>query len=146
MSSALAAEKAPVLSRAKMVLIVFSCIGLGAITSSIVYLILLSGFRTSIQQNSDNLEYVWRLLLGFGIIPCALTIYARLTIKETLPYKQYVQKRDESLGKDKRRLRDQIQDFKTYFSDWKHAKVLFAVSAVWFLLQVFFVLYMPISC
>lgn len=134
MSSTLAAEKAPVVSRAKMVLIVFSCIGLGAITSSIIYLILLSGFRTSIQRDPENLEYVWRLLLGFGIIPCALTVYARLTIKETLPYKRYVQERDESLGKDKRRLKDQIHDFKVYFSDRRHAKVLFAVSAVWFLL------------
>lgn len=34
----------------------------------------------------------------------------------------------------KRGLRQQFQDFKEYFSHWKHAKVLFAVSMSWFLL------------
>jgi PHS family inorganic phosphate transporter-like MFS transporter len=121
-------------TRATTVLTVFSCIGLGAITSSIVYLILLTAFKTSIQKDIDNLEYVWRLLLGLGIVPCALTVYARLMIKETVPYEQYVQKRDESLGKDKRGIKDQLQDFRAYFGQRSHAKVLFAVSAVWFLL------------
>jgi PHS family inorganic phosphate transporter-like MFS transporter len=134
MSSSLAAEKAPVGTRATTVLTVFSCIGLGAITSSIVYLILLTAFKSSIQHDINNLEYVWRLLLGLGIVPCALTVYARLMIKETVPYKQYVQKRDESLGKDKRTLRIHLQDFRAYFGQRNHAKVLFAVSAVWFLL------------
>ncbi|KIW04761.1 hypothetical protein, variant 2 [Verruconis gallopava] len=138
MSSALAAEKAPIGSRAVMVLIVFSCIGLGAITSSIVYLILLTAFKSSIDHDINNLEYVWRLLLGLGIVPCAMTVYARLKIKETLPYKQYVLKRDELLGKDKRRPKDQMQDFKSYFSKRKHARVLFAVSAVWFLFDIAF--------
>jgi hypothetical protein len=35
---------------------------------------------------------------------------------------------------EKRGLKDQLEDFKIYFGEWKHAKVLFAVSAVWFLL------------
>jgi PHS family inorganic phosphate transporter-like MFS transporter len=28
----------------------------------------------------------------------------------------------------------QIQDFREYFSEWRHAKVLFATSMSWFLL------------
>jgi PHS family inorganic phosphate transporter-like MFS transporter len=88
MSSSLSAEKTPLGSRAVLVLSVFSCIGLGAITSSIVYLILLVAFKDSIIQNINHLDWVWRLLLGIGIIPCALTLYARLTIKETEPYQK----------------------------------------------------------
>lgn len=35
---------------------------------------------------------------------------------------------------DKRGLKEQFRDFVVYFSEWKHAKVLFATSASWFLL------------
>jgi hypothetical protein len=88
MSSSLSAEVAPMGSRAKMVLSVFSCIGLGAITSSIVYVILLTAFKGAIHQDIAHLEWVWRLLLGIGLVPCALTLYARLTMKETKPYEK----------------------------------------------------------
>lgn len=70
------------------VLTVFSNIGLGNIAASIVFLILLKAFEGSISDNLDHLEWVWRLLLGIGIIPAAFTLYARLTITETVPYKQ----------------------------------------------------------
>jgi PHS family inorganic phosphate transporter-like MFS transporter len=88
MSSSLSAENTPIGSRAVLVLTVFSCIGLGAITSSIVYLILLSAFKSSIEHNINHLEWVWRLLLGIGVIPAALTLYARLTMKESKPYEK----------------------------------------------------------
>lgn len=67
---------------------VFASIGLGAITSSIVYLILITAFKDSIEANINHLQWVWRLLLGIGIIPAACTLYARLTIKETTPYER----------------------------------------------------------
>jgi PHS family inorganic phosphate transporter-like MFS transporter len=88
MSSSLSAEMTPLGSRAITVLSVFSFIGLGAITSSIVYLVLLVAFKSLIYQNINHLEWVWRLLLGLGLIPCALTLYARLKMKETKPYEQ----------------------------------------------------------
>lgn len=69
-------------------LIVFSNIGLGNIAASIVFLILLKAFEGSIANNLSHLEWVWRLLLGIGIVPAVFTLYARLTITETLPYKQ----------------------------------------------------------
>lgn len=88
LSSSLAAEKNPFGSRAKQVLTVFASIGLGSFTSGIVFLILLTAFKGSIADNQDHLEWVWRLLLGLAIIPASLTLYARLTIGETAPYKQ----------------------------------------------------------
>ena len=56
--------------------------------ASIVFLVLLKAFEGSIATNINHLEWVWRLLLGIGIIPAVFTLYARLTIAETLPYKQ----------------------------------------------------------
>lgn len=40
---------------------------------------------------------------------------------------------NNSPGGTKRDYRTQIKDFTEYFSQWKHAKVLFATSASWFL-------------
>ena len=88
MSSSLSAERTPIGTRAVLVLTVFSSFGLGAITSSIVYLILLAAFKGSIETNISHLEWVWRLLLGIGIIPAACTLYARLTMKESKPYEK----------------------------------------------------------
>jgi PHS family inorganic phosphate transporter-like MFS transporter len=56
--------------------------------ASIVFLILLKAFQGSIAANQNYLEWVWRLLLGIGIVPAIFTLYARLTIAETLTYKQ----------------------------------------------------------
>ena len=66
MSSTYAAEKNPLGTRATMVLAVFSNIGLGAFTSSIVLTILLAAFKGSIEQDINHLEWVWRLLMGIG--------------------------------------------------------------------------------
>lgn len=56
--------------------------------ASIVFLVLLKAFQGSVSENLNHLEWVWRLLLGIGIVPAVFTLYARLTIAETLPYKQ----------------------------------------------------------
>lgn len=88
LSSSLSAENSPFGSRAQQVMIVFSNIGLGNITASVVFTILLKAFQGPITDNIGHLEWVWRLLLGIGIIPAIFTLYARLTIAETVPYKK----------------------------------------------------------
>ncbi|KAJ5500022.1 hypothetical protein N7453_009073 [Penicillium expansum] len=133
LSSSLSAEKSPFGSRAIQVLTVFSNLGLGNIAASIVFLILLKAFEGSIADNLSHLEWVWRLLLGIGIVPAVFTLYARLTITETLPYKQCVC--DDAAGQ-KRTFKKQWEDFCQYFSHWKHAKVLFATAASWFLFDI----------
>ncbi|KAJ5090836.1 hypothetical protein N7532_009520 [Penicillium argentinense] len=62
------------------------------------------------------------------------TLNARLTIAETLPYQQYVC--DETTGQ-RRGIKKQWKDFRDYFGQWKHAKVLFATSMAWFSLGTF---------
>ncbi|KAF7167784.1 hypothetical protein CNMCM6106_003227 [Aspergillus hiratsukae] len=135
MSSTLAAEKSPWGSRAVQVLTVFSNMGLGNFSASIVFLILLRAFKSAIASDLSRLEWVWRLLLGIGIVPGALTVYARLTIGETVPYKQYVIDQNTS---QKRGLKEQWADFCDYFKEWNHARALFATSASWFLFDIAF--------
>lgn len=134
MTSSLSAEHNPMGTRAKLILTVFSFIGLGSFSAGIVYIILLAAFKSSIHSNIHHLQWVWRLLFGIGLIPLILTLYARLTMDESKPYEKYVATETGLVGKDKRGLGQQFHDFTRYFSDWKHARTLFAVCASWFLL------------
>ncbi|KKK12546.1 hypothetical protein P175DRAFT_0525229 [Aspergillus ochraceoroseus IBT 24754] len=133
LSSSLSAEHSPLGSRAVQVLTVFSNIGLGNFSASIVFLVLLRAFKGAIASDLYHLQWVWRLHLGIGIIPAALTLYARLTIGETAPYRQYVA---DAAGGEKRGLKEQWADFCDYFKEWKHVKILFATSASWFLFDI----------
>jgi MFS transporter, PHS family, inorganic phosphate transporter len=134
MTSSISAENERFGSRAKLVLTVFASIGLGGTTGALVFLILIAAFKNSINENTYHLQWVWRLQFGLGLIPLAATLYARLTMKESKPYEKYVAKETGLVGKDRRGLRQQFKDFNEYFSDWKHARTLFAVCAAWFLL------------
>lgn len=136
MTSSLSAEHNPFVSRSVLVLAVFSFIGLGGFVAAIVYVILLAAFHSAIDSNIQHLQWVWRLLLGLGLVPCIATLYARLTMRETKPYEKYVSKETGLVGKNKRGLKTQFADFREYFSNWKHARTLFAVSACWLLLCV----------
>lgn len=88
LSSVLSAEKTPLGSRGIQVLTVFSFIGLGNYVSSIIFLVLLRAFKSAVLNDIKALEWVWRLQLGLGMIPAGLTLYSRLTMPETKPYKQ----------------------------------------------------------
>lgn len=75
-------------SRAKLVLVVFAFLALGTLTAAVVYVVLLAAFKSAIEANIVRLEWVWRLLLGLGIIPAVFTLYARLKMRETVPYEK----------------------------------------------------------
>lgn len=137
MTSALCTEHTEFGTRAQRVLTVFASIGLGAMTGGIVYIVLLAAFKDSIISNIVHLEWVWRLLLGLGLIPAVATLYARLTMEETKPYEKYVATETSLTSGGGRGLKDQFRDFRVYFSEWRHVKVLFATCACWFLLYVY---------
>lgn len=86
LSSALSVESISLGTRAVQVLSVFAFIGVGNYAASIVFLVLLRAFKSAVYNNVNALEWVWRLLLGIGMVPAALTLYARLTLPETKPY------------------------------------------------------------
>lgn len=88
MTSTLSAEHSVVGTRARLIMLAFSFIGLGSFVAAIVFIVLLYIFKSAVESNVNHLEYVWRLLLGLGIIPVAFTLYARLRMKETKPYEK----------------------------------------------------------
>ncbi|KAJ5724691.1 hypothetical protein N7493_006419 [Penicillium malachiteum] len=139
LSSSFTAENTDVSTRAVRILSVFSNIGLGNMAASIVFLVLLKAFESAIAANINHLEWVWRLLLGIGIIPAIFTLYARLTISETQLYNKRgfdAELTATVVCNNKRGLGDQWKDVREYFGDWRHARTLFATSASWFLFDI----------
>jgi len=96
MTSSLSVESNFMGSRAQLVLTVFSFIGLGSFSAAIVHVILLAAFKSAITTNITHLQWVWRLLLGIGLVPLMATLYARLVMPETKPYEKYVSKQTDS--------------------------------------------------
>ncbi|CAK7208869.1 hypothetical protein SCUCBS95973_000258 [Sporothrix curviconia] len=135
-------------SRRKNVLAAFSWSGVGALGAAIVFVVLLATFRSAIEDDIRVLQWVWRLLLGIGLVPCALTLYARLRIRETQPYREYVEARN------RRRLHGESQDEQATAQEASHgqrglgeqfvdfvaasARTLLAVSLIWFLFDIAF--------
>ncbi|CAG8643528.1 8023_t:CDS:2, partial [Paraglomus brasilianum] len=56
-------------NRGTLMAVVFAQQGLGILCAALVSTSMLAAFRSSIDKNPNSLDYVWRLVLGFGAIP-----------------------------------------------------------------------------
>ncbi|KAJ3218636.1 phosphate transporter [Dinochytrium kinnereticum] len=65
--------------------------GFGILFGSIIAIICLTAFRDMIEYDVAYLDYVWRICLGFSVIPAIFTIGARMSMPETPQYAQNVQ-------------------------------------------------------
>ncbi|KAF9149112.1 Inorganic phosphate transporter pho84 [Linnemannia schmuckeri] len=163
LSAVITSEFATTNRRGAMMAAVFAMQGFGYLTTGIVAIILLAAFKTSIQADIHNLDYVWRILIGFGCLPALVAVYFRLTIPET---PRYVLDIENNLNKAERDVatvlkenRNHLQseddaadavvanpatakgsfsDFCAYFSKWQNFKILFGTSMAWFALDVAF--------
>ncbi|KAG0200426.1 Inorganic phosphate transporter pho84 [Mortierella sp. NVP41] len=165
LSAIITSEFATTSRRGAMMAAVFAMQGFGYLTTGVVAVILLAAFKSPIIANPQNLDYVWRILIGFGCIPALVTVYFRLTIPETPRYVLDVEndvhraERDVAtiLKEDRngqtavetlngRRViesnpaivKGSFSDFCRYFSKWHNFKVLFGTSMAWFALDVAF--------
>ncbi|KAF8936461.1 phosphate transporter [Dissophora ornata] len=160
LSAVITAEFATTNRRGAMMAAVFAMQGFGYLTTGIVAIILLAAFKTSIVANPQNLDYVWRILIGFGCLPALVAVYFRLTIPET---PRYVLDIENNLNKAERDVdvvlkgnnhlqseddgvvvqnpataKGTFSDFCSYFSKWQNFKILFGTSLAWFCLDVAF--------
>ncbi|KAJ3066968.1 hypothetical protein HDU98_009786 [Podochytrium sp. JEL0797] len=83
MSAVITSEFANVKYRGMMLSAVFAMQGIGIMVGGIVYVATLAGLKQRIQDDYTVLDTVWRIALGFGILPAVGAIYFRLTIPET---------------------------------------------------------------
>jgi PHS family inorganic phosphate transporter-like MFS transporter len=130
--------------------------GFGILAAALVAIIMLAIFKGAIAADVNNLDYVWRLCVGFGTIPCALAIYFRLTIPETPRYTMEVENNVRKAARDVELITNgktimpsstenveptkkvSVRDFCRHFGQWRNFKVLLGTSMSWFALDVAF--------
>ncbi|KAK3808096.1 MAG: phosphate transporter [Linnemannia elongata] len=86
LSAVITSEFATTNRRGAMMAAVFAMQGFGYLTTAIVAIFLLLGFKEMIVADPRNLDYVWRLLIGLGCVPALVAVYFRMTIPETPRY------------------------------------------------------------
>lgn len=123
--------------------------------ASFVSLILVTAFKSSLEDNSQDLKAVdamWRLLIGLGCIPGIVALYFRLTIPESPRYTADIERNvlraaqevelyltDPSIVIDPDAIHFRVDvpraskdDFLTYFRKWQNSKVLLGTCLTWF--------------
>ncbi|KAG0212729.1 Inorganic phosphate transporter pho84 [Mortierella sp. GBA30] len=120
LSAVITSEFATTNRRGAMMAAVFAMQGFGYLTTGVVAIVLLLGFRPLIEQNPQNLDYVWRCLIGLGCVPALVAVYFRLTIPET---PRFVMDVENNLNKAERdvanvlKTRNALQSDRDVFED-----------------------------
>ncbi|KAJ2884168.1 hypothetical protein H4R27_002284 [Coemansia aciculifera] len=83
LTATIVSEYASVHNRGKLIAAVFSCQGFGNVMAPIVGIIVTACFKSSIDTDVLNLDYVWRIIIGIGCIPGLSTLYWRLTMEDS---------------------------------------------------------------
>jgi MFS transporter, PHS family, inorganic phosphate transporter len=156
MSATITAEFSSKFNRGMMLASVFAMQGFGILVGSIVFICSLLALKGPIEENFLYLDYVWRIAIGFGLIPSVGGIYFRLTMPESPRYKIQVQQAKEKLAAEGRDASDEtlleagmtpgshgahhvvgsFADFKAHFGKWENGKVLLGCAYCWFALDV----------
>ena len=162
-SSVITSEFANIKHRGLMISSVFAMQGLGMLTGSIIALIFLNVLKSSIQHEIGKLDFLWRICLGFGIMPAMIALYFRIKINESPRYLNLTQNKLKPIGvsgepklsieittgttqiaaKETKDLEDNLDkqngiDLWNFLCKWKNLKILFGCSFSWFALDVAF--------
>ncbi|ORX50894.1 phosphate:H+ symporter [Hesseltinella vesiculosa] len=159
LSSVITAEFATTKRRGAMMAAVFAMQGIGQLAASVVGIIVTAAYKSAIQADQQNLDYVWRIVIGIGAVPGVLALYYRLTIPETPRYTMDVEQKIEkglrdakafvengasagdytdniAVAREESSPKASWADFCRYFGQWKHGKILLGTAYSWFALDV----------
>ena len=98
LSATLMSEYASKTNRGAMIAAVFAMQGFGYLFASAVAIIFSAIWMDA--QDTANPDHLWRIILAFGCIPTAATLYARLSLPETPRYTMFVQGNASQLVED----------------------------------------------
>lgn len=162
MSATITSEWSSAGKRGMMMALIFSMQGIGNLAAAVITLIILAIFKQAINADVMNLDYVWRLCIGLGAVPAVATVYLRFTMPESPRYALNVkhdveeataaiavkgdQLQESTIQAHNKRTidsnmiekRNHWAEFRAYFRQWKHLKVLLGTSLSWFLLDIAF--------
>ncbi|KAJ1645308.1 hypothetical protein J3B02_001342 [Coemansia erecta] len=162
-SAIITSEFATTKNRGAMIAAVFAMQGFGIVAAAIVSIIVLAAFKGAIDGDQQNLDYVWRIIMGLGAVPGIIALYFRLTIPETPRYTLDIENdahkaaydikttiggskdaaEDRSLLQPSTAQQARVQkptwtEFYHHFKKWRNFKVLMGTSVTWFALDVAF--------
>lgn len=85
MSAVITSEFAAKRFRGRMMAGVMAMQGFGSITASIVSLCVTTAFKKSLLNDPDHsaVDFLWRLIIGLGMVPGMFALWSRLTIPES---------------------------------------------------------------
>jgi PHS family inorganic phosphate transporter-like MFS transporter len=135
------------------------------IASTLVSLVVISGFKDAILQDSptalEHVDYCWRILIGAGCIPGIVALYFRLTVPETPRFTMDIERNVKKACRNIEAVlsangvapgvwcvdpeastersdapKASVRDFRRYFGQWKNARVLLGTAYSWFALDV----------
>ncbi|KAJ1819077.1 hypothetical protein LPJ75_001275 [Coemansia sp. RSA 2598] len=160
-SAIITSEFATTKNRGAMIAAVFAMQGFGIVAAAIVAIIVLAAFKGAVDGDQQNLDYVWRIIMGLGAVPGIIALYFRLTIPETPRYTLDIEKDTHKAAQDIKNTIGNTNDaedsaplqpsavqakvqkptwteFYHHFKKWKNFRVLMGTSVTWFALDVAF--------
>ncbi|KAG8897196.1 Inorganic phosphate transporter pho84 [Tulasnella sp. 417] len=159
LSAIITSEFATTKYRGRMMNAVFAMQGFGNLAAAITALCVTRGFKSVILKYSDHhhVDYMWRIIIGLGILPACIALYYRLTIPETPRYTMDIERDLNQAEQDAdfvktgkfEKIEDQPveriempkasrRDFLRHYAKWSNFKVLFGCAYSWFALDIAF--------
>ncbi|KAF4580539.1 hypothetical protein EYR38_003138 [Pleurotus pulmonarius] len=164
MSSSITVDRTELWKRGTILAYIMSTNGWGSLVGSLVAITALAAYKHDIHDNGDitKLDAVWRITIGFSLIPALATVYQRLTLPEipvhpaarrkcvTMPLRNTSAVEGPQGEPDEKAETDvnmpaqdtpdkaDMQEFLEYFSEWRHAKHLIGTCLCWFLSNIAF--------
>ncbi|KAJ7104275.1 phosphate permease [Mycena belliarum] len=162
LSATISSEFASTRIRGRMMTAVFAAQGWGNFAAVLVGYIVTVAYKPLILSDPvgqpNHIDYMWRILIGFGCVPGVVALYFRLTIPETPRFtmdieRNVVQAVDDidnvlTTGHFNRDADAVVQradaprasrrDFGAHFGKWENMKVLIGTSYSWFALDIAF--------
>ncbi|KAF5324099.1 hypothetical protein D9619_011200 [Psilocybe cf. subviscida] len=166
LSAVMSSEFAATRIRGRMMTTVVSGQGFGNFTAALVGLIVVSVYKGSILNSEstnaqgldlESVDFMWRILIGFGCVPGAIALYFRLTIPETPRFTMDIERNIDKATQDITNITNGqknvdedafIQridtpkaswaDFRAHFGQWKNFKMLFGTAYSWFAVDIAF--------
>ncbi|CCM03079.1 uncharacterized protein FIBRA_05199 [Fibroporia radiculosa] len=160
LSAVISSEFSSVHIRGRIMTAVFANQGWGQLAATITSCVVVSAYRDSLLNDApnilNNIDQMWRIIIGLGCVPAVVALYFRLTIPETPRFTMDIERNVQKAARDvdaflatetytvspdaaMRRLetkRASKEDFRSYFSKWKNFKVLFGTAYSWFALDI----------
>ncbi|KAI8443576.1 major facilitator superfamily domain-containing protein, partial [Phakopsora pachyrhizi] len=168
MSGSVVSDRANNDRRGMLLAFTFAMQGWGNFVGAIVSMIVLSAFKSSIEGGQvSHFDAVWRIILGFILIPSIGTMYQRLRLPESDRMAEVLRKRQANKGLERaqspvkptdemdcipklnedyteaneylaEKKYSPLTEFRDYFSEWRHLKHLIGTTACWFFVDISF--------